>query len=994
MKRFLRCFLLAALTVLSLSTFASAEVIEGQFGYMGGCETKFTLNTSTGVMRVYPDYGFTNVRIGDFAEWESPASNYFQDIKTIIIEEGITAVGENAFYACVFAEEVILPESCSVIRPYAFADCANLREVYIPGGAVEINAFAGCLALRTVTLGKGVTALCRDASLAPDTIENQYNAFAGCGVENFAVEEGNPFFSTVDGVLFTADGRELLAFPGYREGSYTVPDGVEIIQSRAFSSCGYLSEVILPASVRRIGTEAFSGTPYDFRITLNEGLTHIGEMAFADSAIEEIAVPGSVVSMSASIFSNCPNLTKVTFGEGITAIPDWTFDSCKNLTEVVLPSTVSAIGDYAFNLCKNLCAITLPEGLRSLGEHAFESCVSLEKISLPEGITTLPESVFDFCNRLHTVHLPLSLKEICDNAFAYTNLTSVYYAGSTADWNSVLIRPGNDGFSSAKYYFAKEHTPDSVSGTFGQEGDNLTWAFSGETGILTISGTGEMPHTWWGADSAPWKDHVDEIRTLVVEEGVTYLSNFAFQYHTNLTTVFLPRSLETAADWAFFTMGSGIQAAYYAGSEEEWKNVSIGEGGLYHDIACDTEYFKNGFAGTYGAEGDNIRWELNLHTGALTLTGEGEMRDTYDPTSTTPFYAWLEIPWLRHRTEIRSLTMDQRITTISAYAFYHCEQLSEFSLPQNLTKIGELAFYQTGLTAITIPGTMKTVEPGTFRECIALRDVTVCAGVESIADEAFLNATGLTNLTIAGSVKTIGESAFYGCSYLENLVMEEGVRTLGESAFFNCKYIKTIHFPRSITTVGKQAFSPLIHYLYQPNTQVYYGGSEDDINRIAGLEYLCWLFDPLVDVHLNQSPAVTVAAVRVTAPAGSEVTFDTQTVTSDGENCAFPAEMGTYTLTVKKDGCLTYTVKNITVDSADIDLGSIELLQGDTNGDDMINIMDMAAFRQNFGKTGAAVTNPYTDTNGDGMVNIMDMGTFRKNFGKTAAKDCTVEYSA
>jgi hypothetical protein len=54
--------------------------------------------------------------------------------------------------------------------------------------------------------------------------------------------------------------------------------------------------------------------------------------------------------------------------------------------------------------------------------------------------------------------------------------------------------------------------------------------------------------------------------------------------------------------------------------------------------------------------------------------------------------------------------------------------------------------------------------------------------------------------------------------------------------------------------------------------------------------------------------------------------------------------------------------------------------------------MDMAAFRQNFGKSGSAVQNPYTDTNGDGMVNIMDMGTFRKNFGKTAAKDCTVEY--
>ena len=103
---------------------------------------------------------------------------------------------------------------------------------------------------------------------------------------------------------------------------------------------------------------------------------------------------------------------------------------------------------------------------------------------------------------------------------------------------------------------------------------------------------------------------------------------------------------------------------------------------------------------------------------------------------------------------------------------------------------------------------------------------------------------------------------------------------------------------------------------------------------------------------------------------------------------------GTFDVTVKQPGYLTHTVKNITANGADVELGVITLLAGDTNGDDMINIMDMAAFRQNFGKSGDAVTNAFTDTNGDGMVNIMDMGTFRKNFGKTAAKDCTVEYSA
>ena len=103
---------------------------------------------------------------------------------------------------------------------------------------------------------------------------------------------------------------------------------------------------------------------------------------------------------------------------------------------------------------------------------------------------------------------------------------------------------------------------------------------------------------------------------------------------------------------------------------------------------------------------------------------------------------------------------------------------------------------------------------------------------------------------------------------------------------------------------------------------------------------------------------------------------------------------GTYDLKVKKGGCLTHTVKNITVEDEDIDLGEIRLVAGDVNEDGKINIQDMGTFRAEFGKTGDAIGNDYTDVNEDGKVNIQDMGTFRANFGKTAEKDCTVEYGA
>jgi len=101
---------------------------------------------------------------------------------------------------------------------------------------------------------------------------------------------------------------------------------------------------------------------------------------------------------------------------------------------------------------------------------------------------------------------------------------------------------------------------------------------------------------------------------------------------------------------------------------------------------------------------------------------------------------------------------------------------------------------------------------------------------------------------------------------------------------------------------------------------------------------------------------------------------------------------GIYDLVIEAAGCLTYTVKGITVGEADVLLPEIELVAGDVNDDDMINIMDIGAFRENFGMAEGEITNIHTDVNDDGMVNIIDMGIFRRNFGKTATKDCTVTF--
>ena len=144
------------------------------------------------------------------------------------------------------------------------------------------------------------------------------------------------------------------------------------------------------------------------------------------------------------------------------------------------------------------------------------------------------------------------------------------------------------------------------------------------------------------------------------------------------------------------------------------------------------------------------------------------------------------------------------------------------------------------------------------------------------------------------------------------------------------------------------------------------------------------------EVEGAEKPAVS-GTVSGGAGATVEIGGQRVEVKADG-TFVLPAE-GTFDVVIRKAGCLTVTVRGVTMENGEVDLGEIVLVAGDVNGDNKINISDMGAFRQEFGKTGENITNALTDVNGDGKVNIADMGIFRQNFGKTAEKDCTIQYA-
>lgn len=118
---------------------------------------------------------------------------------------------------------------------------------------------------------------------------------------------------------------------------------------------------------------------------------------------------------------------------------------------------------------------------------------------------------------------------------------------------------------------------------------------------------------------------------------------------------------------------------------------------------------------------------------------------------------------------IPTITLPDGLTKIRKYIFKDCTLLTTITFLETIEEIGELAFFNTGLTTVNLPGKLKTLETKVFGNCSSLTSITLNSGLSEIKDYAFLNCTGLTTLTIPTTVQKIGLHAFAGCDNLTTI---------------------------------------------------------------------------------------------------------------------------------------------------------------------------------------------------------------------------------
>ena len=537
----------------------------------------------------------------------------------------------------------------------------------------------------------------------------------------------------------------------------------------------------------RLPEDAFNGErtslgvlPNLVEVVLPDGLTSIGERAFAYAGLKSVDIPSSVQTIEWDAFYECNQLSKVTMEDGVQTIGQGVFHGCTALTSVDIPKTVTSIGPWAFEE-SGLTDVTIPGSVQTIGGSAFLNCTQLASVTIEEGVQTIGGYAFQLTG-LTDVTVPGSVETIGQDAFA-----------DCAQLDSVTIKAGVQTIGQGAFHDCPVLNSVTIE-------DGVTsiepWAFDNCSSLTSVTIPGSVETI--GEDAFR---SCSALTSVTIGEGVETIGEGAFHGCAALASVDIPKTVTSIEPWAFeetgltdVTIPSSVEtiggSAFF--NCAQLASVTIEEGVQ----TIDGYAFANCSNLTSVDIPDSVTaiGEKAFHlTGLTDVTIPGSVETIgQDAFSGCP--------------QLASVTVEEGVKNIGQGAFHDCDQLTSVTIKKGVQTIGQDAFYGCDqLSSVTMEEGVESIGQGTFYGCSALTTVDIPGTVTSIGSWAFQHS-GLSNVTIPGSVTSIGLDAFHSCAQLTSVTIENGVQTIEQGAFYGCSALTTVDIPDTVTSIGYGAF--------------------------------------------------------------------------------------------------------------------------------------------------------------------------------------------
>lgn len=714
-KRLISIVLTIAMLMQTCSTMVFAtdsadDVVSGDIGVQEEAQLSWSLNdgvltiSGTGSME---DYVYDE----DTWSYNTPWISQAYDTTQVVIEDGVTSIGANAFAGMYYLEKVTIGSGVSSISDGAFSE--------------------------------------RSSSL-----------------QEIIVSSDNTNYCVEDGILFTKDKSKLLVcLSSQQRSEYVVPDGVKEIADYAFYNCSSLTSATLPAGLETIGDCAFYNCSRLTSMTLPEGVSSIGAYAFYYcGTLEEINIPDGVTKIDDYTFCNTV-LTTITIPDSVESIGDWAFGYAP-LTEATIGSGVTSIGELAFTACFDLTELSFLGDAPEIHEKAFYEVKAI--CYYPPDNDTWTDDVMQNYGGTLTWRYVVDSGNCGDDAYwLLTGDGTLTISGTGAMWDNtctwqdvcdqvtkVVIEEGITYIGATAFDECSNLTEAVIADSVTTIGDG---AFNYCTKLRSVElGNGVKNID----DEAFYK--CTSLERITIPNDSTWFGSSAFAYCTNLKEIYLLGAIAPSHGGEVF---NNVTATVYH-IDELWPQIGMfDEGTQFVQITdfgtCGEKLFwclSDGVLTIFGSgamkhysswQSDRAPWfsyakqitQVNVEEG---VTSVGS-------------YAFANC------TELTAVTLPESLTIIATYAFQSCERLVSIEIPKNVTAINAYTFQNCyALENLTIPKGVTLIGTYAFRNCDALTEVTIPADVASIGSYGFANCDKLAEVTFLGDVPTIASNAFYG----------------------------------------------------------------------------------------------------------------------------------------------------------------------------------------------------------------------------------------